>query len=185
MKLSRLVLPLGVIGIFVLPAVAMAQDTDKQKLIEIEKAFSANANPGPKAAEVVKQYEYDGNISILGGTGLRVTLSKSQAVELNSKPNPSDPNVKATQTLSDIRVDLYGETALVNYKMTETDTGHKDSALNTTDHFACLDTFVQRSGRWYFIGGACAPTEPISEAERKAIEKDIARQPKDLQQAIH
>lgn len=185
MKLSRLVLPMGVVGLFVLPAVAMAQDADKQKLIEIEEAFSANANPGPKLAAVAKLYNYDGNISELGATGLRATFSKSQIAELNSKPNPSDPNVKATQTLSDIRVELYGDTALVNYKMTETDTGHKDSALNTTDHFACLDTFVRRSGRWYLIGTGCAPTEPMSEAEWKAVEKDIALQPKDVQQAIH
>ncbi len=185
MKLLRLVLPMGVIGIFVLSAAAMAQDTDTQKLIEIEKAFSANATPGPKAAAVVKLYDYDGNMSFMGATGLRATVSKSQSVELNSKPNPSDPNAKGTQTLSDIHVDLYGDTALVNYKMTETDTGHKDAALNTTDHDACLDTFVKRSGRWYIIGSACASTEPMPEAEWEAIQKSVAIQPKDLQQAIH
>lgn len=185
MKLSSLALPIGVIGILVLSSVAVAQNTDKQKLIDIEKALAANANPSPKTAAMVKEHYYDGPLSFVVTTGLRATLSRSQLVELNSKPSPADPDVKSTQTLSDIRANIYGDTALVNYKVAETDTGHKDSALNGTFHSACLDTFVKRGGRWYVVGGGCSSAAPISQARREAIKKAISHLPMAVQQAIH
>ncbi len=168
-----------------LPCLATAQDADKQKLIEIEKAFAANATPSPQAAAVIKQYDYDGPITVLTGLGRVGTLPKARWVDLFAKPDPSDPNVKTSQSISDIRVDLYGDTALVNYKMTNTDTGHKDPALNTTDTFGCLDTFVKRNGQWFAIGSGCARTGPVPPAEWEAIKKARTQEPKDLQQALH
>jgi len=185
MKLSRLTVPISVIGVLVLSIAVMAQNADKEKLIDIERAFAGTPNPGAKAVAVAKEYDYAGSLSFLTITGLRATLSKPQLLELNAKPNPADPDVRSTQTLSDIHVDLYGDTALVNYKQTETDAGHKNAALNRTSHIACLDTFVKRSGRWYLIGGGCASTAPITEAEQKAVEADVAHLPKDVQQTIH
>ena len=47
MKSLRTVLPTCAIGVLLLAATAVAQDADKAKLIEIEKAFVANPDPGP------------------------------------------------------------------------------------------------------------------------------------------
>jgi len=145
----------------VLSAVVMAQDADKQKLIEIEKAFAANATQGPELAALAKQYFYDGPSLPVDWAGAYWNITKARVVELYSKPDPSDPNVKSSASVSDIRVELYGDTALATYKFTNTDTGHKDPALNTTDHFGCLDTFVKRNGQWYLAGGACSHEGPI------------------------
>lgn len=185
MKVARTEFQVCAIVLLLLSGLAIAQEEDKQKLIEIENAFAAHSNAGPQAAEVMQQHLYDGPLNQVTGMGQVGTLPKSRVVELSSKPNPSDPNVKSSTSISDVHVDLYGDTALVMYKLTNTDTGHKDRALNTTDHFGCLDTFVKRNGEWYVIGNACSPATPLPQAEWDAAKKAMAQAPKDVQQAYH
>ena len=184
MKTMRVVLSLLVVGLFVLCFPAKTQNADEQKLIEIEKAFAAQPAAGPQLAALAKQYFYEGSVTQLTGMGRVGTLPKARLIELLSKPDPSDPDAKGSQTMTGFHVNLYGDTALVSYKMTETDTGHKEAGLNTTDHFGCLDTFVKRSGQWYVIGGACSSAAPLPASEWNAIRKARAQEPKDLQQAF-
>lgn len=172
-------------GLFLFAFVAKTQDADQQKLIEIEKTLAKQTTPGPDNAAAMKQYLYEGNLNQLNAIGRVGTLPKSRVVELSSKPDPNDPNVKSATTISDLHVDTYGDTALVSYKMTNTDTGHKDAGLNTTDHYGCLDTFVKRNGQWYVVGNACAPSAPLPATEWAAVKKAIAQEPKDLQDAYH
>jgi hypothetical protein len=185
MKSLRIVLPIYAIGLLVLAATAVAQDTDKDKLIAIEKAFAASPDPGEKQAALSKQYLYDGNVIQLTPMGRVGSLPKARVVELSATPNPADPDAKSTQDLTDFRVDVYGSTALVSYKQANTDTGHKDPLLNTTIRIACLDTFVKSKGDWFLVGDACSPSAPVSPAVRQAIKKSIMQQPKDVQQAYH
>ena len=92
-------------------------------------------------------------------------------------------------TESEARTQLFRKprfpNALVSYKMTSTDTGHKDPALNATDHYGCLDTFVKRKGQWYAVGNACSLSEPLPQAEWNAEKKAMGEMPKDVQQAYH
>ncbi len=185
MKKMRIALSVSVIVLFLMCFPAKTQNADQQKLIEIEKAFVAQPTPGPEAAATAKQYLYEGSLNQLTPLGRVGTLPKARIVELSSKPDPNDPDAKSSQTISAFHVDLYGDTALVSYKLGDTESGHKDAALNTTDHFGCLDTFVKRNGQWYVIGNACSPSAPISATERAAAKKAIAQEPKDVQQAYH
>ena len=185
MKRLRLTLPICAIGLLVLAATAVAQDADKQKLIEIENTFAANQDPSPQAAAIAKKYVYDGPTTTLTTLGRVGTLPKARIIELSSAPDPSDPNVKTSQKLSDVHVDIYGTTALVSYKQTSTDTGHKDPALNVSVHLGCLDTFVKANGAWYWIGGGCSSDAPIPQSVWDASKKAIEQEPKDLQQAYH
>jgi len=185
MRHARIAICASVAALLILSFTAKTQNADQQKLIEIEKAFSAQATPGPDAAAVAKQNLYEGNLNQLTPLGRVGMLPKARVVELSSQPDPNDPDVKATQTVSGFHVDVYGDTALVAYKMSETDTGHKDAALNTTDHFGCLDTFVKRSNQWLLVGDACSPSSPLPSSEWAAVKKAMAQQPKDVQQAYH
>jgi hypothetical protein len=164
---------------------ASAQDADKQKMIDMEKAFAAQTAPGPEMAAVSKQVLYEGTLIQLTAIGQVGALPKSKVVELTGVANPADPDVKSATTISDFRVEIYGDTALVAYKLKNTDTGHKDPALNATDHFACLDTFVKRSGQWSMIGSACSLSEPMSHAEWLAQKKAMSQMPKDVKDAYH
>jgi hypothetical protein len=185
MKSLRLTLPICALSLLVLASSAVAQDADKAKLIEIEKAFAASANPGPESAAVAKQYLYDGPLNQLTPMGRVGMLPKARVMEFFTAPDPTDPNVKTSVTLADFHVDLYGTTALVTYKQSNTDTGHKDPALNVTEHFGCLDTFVKRNAAWTIIGTACSPDQPIPQAVWDAVKKAMSQQPKDIQQAYH
>lgn len=185
MKITGLTLPICGVALALCSALALAQDADKQKLIEIEKQFAATATPGPDAVTAGKQYLYDGSLVQLTGTGRLGTLSKARVLELMSKTDPSDPDVKSSQTMSEFRVELYGDTALVSYKLANTDTGHKDAALNVTDHFSCLDTFVKQKGQWLVVGDACARTSPYPAAEWAALKKAQGQEPKEVHDAYH
>jgi hypothetical protein len=184
MKLRNM-LPILVIALLLLPALALAQDTDKQKLIDTEKAFAAQPNAGPQAAELVKKHLYNGTVNQVTPLGRIGAMPRARIVELASKPDPNDPDVKSSQSLSDFHVDIYGDTALVAYKVANTDTGHKDPALNATDHWGCLDTFVKRKGEWYIVGNACTPDQPLPQSEWDAAKKAMANAPKDVQEAYH
>jgi hypothetical protein len=168
-----------------LPSLAVAQDADKKQVMDIENAFSKNATNGPEAGAVAKKYVYDGQVLQLTGSGRIGALPKASVVELLGKPDPSDPNVKSTSMLSDLKVEIYGDTALATYKMANTDTGHKDAALDGTEHFGCMDTFVKRSGSWYNIANACSHEGPMSAARWAAIKKSRSTEPKEIQQAYH
>jgi hypothetical protein len=185
MKINVLTLQICGMGVVLFSSAVLAQDADKQKLVEIEKAFAATATPGPELAAISKQYYYDGPLVQVTGTGRVGTLPKARVVELASKPDPSDPDVKSSGSVSDIHVELYGDTALASYKYDNTDTGHKDAALNATDHYGCLDTFVKQKGQWLMAGSACAHVGPIPQAEWTAIKKARMQEPKDVQQAYH
>jgi hypothetical protein len=185
MKINGLTLQICGMGILLLSTAVMAQDADKQKLIEIEKQFAATATPGPGSASFSKQYLYDGPLVQVTGFGRVGILPKARVVELVSKPDPSDPDVKSSASVSDVHVEFYGDTALVSYKFANTDTGHKDSALNVTDRFGCLDTFVKQKGQWLLAGNACAHEGPVPQAQWAAIKKARTQEPKDIQQAYH
>lgn len=149
-------------------------------MIEIEKAFAANPTAGPESAAVSKKYLFDGTLMQLTGLGQVGALTKARIVDLSGTPNPADPDVKSKALISDFRIQLYGDTALVAYKYTNTDTGHKDATLNTTDHYSCLDTFVKRNGMWSLVGNACAPSSPLPKAEWDAVQKAMSEMPKDV-----
>lgn len=185
MKPLRLTLPICAVALLLLAGTVVAQDTDKAKLIEIEKAFAASAQPGPQAAAVAGQYLYDGPLNQLTPMGRVGTLPKARVVEFFTAPDPTDPDVKTTQTVADFHVDIYGTTALVSYKETNTDTGHKDPTLNITEHMGCLDTFVKKTGTWLWIGGGCASDSPLPRAVWDATKKAISQEPKDIQRAYH
>lgn len=178
-------LPLFCLLVMLLPCVALAQDADKKKLMDIENAFAKNATNGPESGAVAKQYLYDGQVLQLTGTGRIGALPKATVVDLFSKPDPSDPNVKTVATFSNMKVDLYGDTAVVTYKMANSDTGHKDAALNGTEHYGCMDTFVKRNGNWYNVSNACAHEGPTSATRWEAIKKSRSTEPKEIQQAFH
>lgn len=178
-------LPMLVLLGMLLPSVALAQDADKKQIMDIENAFAKNATNGPEAGAVMKKYLYDGKLMQLTGSGRIGMLPKATVVELFSKPDPSDPGVKTTTKISSLNVEVYGDTAVATYKMANTDTGHKDAALNSTEHYGCMDTFVKREGKWMSVADACAHEGPVSPAVWEAIKKARASEPKPVQQNFH
>ena len=185
MKLLRITRPICAVALLLIAGTAAAQDTDKAKLIEIEKAFAANPTAGQQAGALATQYLYDGPLNQLTPMGRVGTLPKARVVELFAAPDPSDPDVKTTQTISDFHVDIAGTTGVVSYKLATTDTGHKEAALDITLHLSCLDTFAKKNGTWLLLASGCSSSAPIPQAAWAASKKAMAQEPKDIQQSYH
>ena len=166
--------------LLVLCAIAVAQKTnaaDKQKLIDIEQQFAAAPSfNSPEMTDAVQKHFYDGTNSVVVFFGHLYHGPKSDAVAA-TKPDPNDPDVKTTNKISDLQVDIYGDTALVSYQEVSTDRGHKNPALSADYTLTCLDTFVKRKGQWFFIGGTAVPTAPMSQAQWDAFTKMNEQKP--------
>ena len=74
MKLLRITLPICAVALLLIAGTAAAQDTDKTKLIEIEKAFAANMTSGQQAGALATQYFYDGPLNQLTPMGMISSL---------------------------------------------------------------------------------------------------------------
>ena len=131
---ATLVLALSVIAV-----AQKAVDIDKQKLIEIEQKFAAITSfNSPEMTDAFQKYLYEGTSSLLVLFGHLYRGPKADAVAAKKTPDPNDPDQRMTNKLSDLQVDTYGDTALVSYKLFETDSGHKNPALNGDYRLTCL-----------------------------------------------
>jgi hypothetical protein len=164
--MSRKILATLVLALCVTAVAQKTDDVDKQKLIDIEQKFAATTSfNSPETTDLLQKYLYDGTTSVVVTFGYLYHNPKAVVIDFAKKPDPSDPDVKSITKLSDFQVDTYGDTALVSYKETATDSGHKLPALNGDYYLTCLDTYVKRTGQWYIIGSACVPSAPISQAQ--------------------
>jgi hypothetical protein len=156
------------------PLVVFAQSNsaDQQKITEIEQKFVAINNfNSPEMTDALQKYLYDGTTSTIGQFGRLYRMPKAPVVEMTKKPDPTDPDARGSGKLSDLQVDVFGNTALASYKQVNTETGHKEAALNGDYTLTCLDTFVKRKGQWYIVGNACVPAAPLSQAQWDAVMK--------------
>jgi hypothetical protein len=157
------------------PLLTFAQknnDADKQKITEIEQTFVSIPNfSSPEMTNALQKYLYDGTTTSIGQFGRLFHMSKSQVVEMSKKPDPTDPDAKGVGKLSDVQVDVFGDAATASYKQTNTESGHKEAALNGEYSLSCLDSFVKRKGQWYIVGNACVPAAPLSQAQWDAVMK--------------
>jgi hypothetical protein len=171
--MSRKILATLVLLACVLAAAQKSDDADKQKLSDIEHKFAAIPSfASPEMTDAFQKYLYDGTSSVVVLFGHLYHGPKSDAVAATKQPDPNDPDVKMTNKLSDLQVDTYGDTALVNYKAVETDSGHKNPVLNGDYRLTCLDTYLKRKGEWYLIGTSCVPNAPLSQAQWDAFTKN-------------
>jgi hypothetical protein len=157
------------------PLVALAQQStsaDQQKITEIEQKFVAITNfNSPEMTDALQKYLYDGTSSSVGQFGRLYRSPKAAVVDMTKKPDPTDPDARASGKLSDLQVDVFGDAAVASYKQVNTETGHKEAALNGDYALTCLDSFVKRKGQWYIIGNACVLAAPLSQAQWDAVMK--------------
>ena|ERR1700733_6113441 len=74
----------------------------------------------------------------------------------------SDPDVKSTAEIQDIKVRISGDTAIVTYSGTFNATGHKDARYDVPNaKFVAVDTWQKQSGQWKVLAQAFVATEPI------------------------
>ena len=164
-----------VVLLVLLPLFAFGQkstDADKQKISDIEQKFVSIENfNSPAMADALQKYLYDGTTVAVNQFGRSFRMTKSQVIDMTKKPDPTDPDAKGVGKISDLQVDILGDAALASYKLMNTETGHKESALNGDFTMTCLDSFAKRKGQWYIIGSAGVPAAPLAQAQWDAVMK--------------
>jgi ketosteroid isomerase-like protein len=74
----------------------------------------------------------------------------------------SEPDVKNTSEIHDIKVRISGDTAVVSYSGTYNSVGHKDPRYDVPNaKFAAVDTWQKQNGQWKQLVQASVSTEAI------------------------
>jgi len=80
----------------------------------------------------------------------------------------SNPDAKVGDEISDIKVSISGDTAIVTSRQTYTSSGFKDPIDNVSGgHYAAIDTWQKQSGKWKLLAASSVSTEPIPPAAYK------------------
>jgi Domain of unknown function (DUF4440) len=143
--------------------------TDEQKLITIEQR-SEKAFNSKDAQELAFLEQHTGDsVTNVDPFGHVTHETRAKVME---EMRHQDPGVETKIKLSDFHAHIYGDTAVVSYRLLFSASGNKNPILNVKEFpDACLDTFTKQNGEWYVIGGACAPTMPIPSAVYDAIKQ--------------
>ena len=121
-------------------------------------------------ADVLQKYLYGRKPpSAIGTFGRLYRSPKSAVIDMARKPDPTDPDARGAGKIADLNVDVMGDAAVATYKLTNTETGHKEAALNGDYSLTCADSFAKRKGQWYVFASACTPSQPLSQSQWDAV----------------
>lgn len=155
------------------PLLGFAQkstDADQAKITAIEQKFAAVTNfNSPEMTDLLQKYLYDGTTSAIGTFGRLYRSPKAAVIDMTKKPDPTDPDARTASKMSDLNVDVLGGAAVATYKLVNTETGHKEGALNGDYTLTCADSFAKRKGQWYVFASACTPSQPLAQAQWDAV----------------
>jgi ketosteroid isomerase-like protein len=155
LMLSLLILAIGATRVWS----QSTSDEDTLKKLEVDGAKHGGTTDADIAFE--KRISADHLVSVdpLGHVADQ-TPAEFEKMELGMRK--SDPDVKVTIDVHDIKVRISGDTAIVTYSGTYTATGHKDTRYDVPSaKFVAADTWQKQSGQWKMLAGIAVSTEPI------------------------
>src|SRR5579871_5684242 len=123
MVLTKMHITLIAACALLVPLCIAAQEDDKAKVIAIEEEYAAPAPPAGTPTPMQK-YMYPGPVMALGATGRVNITSKDKLLANQGRPNLADPDAKRQTQRTNYHVELYGDTALISYSQSVTETGH-------------------------------------------------------------
>jgi ketosteroid isomerase-like protein len=147
----------SVIFLFVLATTASAQTApDTAELTKLLNDFLAGASRNDAA---VHERFWADDLIYTRSAGRRVNKAEvMHDVRSTPAPKPSDP--KTIYTAEDIRIQQYGDTAVVAFRLVATTEGNVANLLNS-------GTFVKRNGKWQVVNWQ-STRMPHTEAESKS-----------------
>jgi len=142
-----------------------------RRLIEDSERFSTN---DPQSLAFQRNYLGD-SITVLTPLGQLGHATRDQVLAGMAARNQGS----AKADISNLRVHLYGDTAVVTYDMRLT-TAHSDPRINVRDNLQrCTETFIKRNARWQVISSATVSANPIPpevyDAARRGTQQQAQR----------
>jgi ketosteroid isomerase-like protein len=96
-----------------------------------------------------------------------------ESATMMEKMIKDNPELKSSVTFRDIKVRVYGDTAIVTYLQDLTVSGMKDVRLNWKVKSQCLDTWQKQSGEWKTVATTNTPMEPLSPDKYKTASHGV------------
>ena len=155
LMLSLLILAIGTARVWP----QSTSDEETLKKLELDAAKHGGTSDADIAFEKSISSAHVESIDPLGHV-LDQTPEDLEKMELGMRK--TDPDVKVTLEIHDIKVRISGDTAIVTYSGTYNATGHKDARYDVPNaKFVAADTWQRQSGHWKLLAGVAVSTEPI------------------------
>jgi len=139
--MRRLVLAIALIAA---TAASASQAPDAAALTRMLNAFLAGASVNDSTAH---ETFWADDLIYTGSSGRRVgKVDILRDVRAGGPPKPGDP--QSVYTAEDIRIQQYGTTAIVAFRLVGTTT---DSGRVTVQNYLNSGTFLKRNGRWQVV----------------------------------
>lgn len=153
-------MPLLTTILFVIAAAPAAPDA--QELTRLLKEFLAGA--GTPGAAVHERFWAD-DLIYTGSSGRRIGKTDILGdVRSAPAPRPGDPEV--TYSAEDIRIQQYGNTALVAFRLVATT---KDRGKSEVARYLNTGTFLKRNGKWQAVGWQATKMPPSDDEARRDV----------------
>src|SRR5580704_8786717 len=155
LMLSLLILAIGTARVWP----QSTSDEETLKKLELDAAKHGGTSDADIAFEKSISSAHVESIDPLGHV-LDQTPEELEKMELGMRK--TDPDVKVTLEIHDIKVRISGETAIVTYSGTYNATGHKDARYDVPNaKFVAADTWQKKSGQWKILAQAFVATDQI------------------------
>lgn len=135
-----LVMLVMLLPMVLLPGVSMSEAPAAAELTQLLRDFLAGASRNDVAAH--ERFWAD-DLVYTRSAGVRV--GKADILASARAPEPATPAPPTTYSAEDIRIQQYGDTAVVAFRLVGITGTGKDA---TTQHFLNTGTFVKRNGEW-------------------------------------
>jgi hypothetical protein len=158
--ISLFVLPLVISTVYVTRSLSRPS-SDEETLRNLEREWSKHSNGSD--ADIAFQNSVlapvSTSVDVIGKIYDHTPADLEKAATDAKEANPDAQN---RFDIRDVKVRLYGDTAVVTYVATFTCSGMKDKNLNVSKAVAAImDTWQKQSGKWKYIAGATISTQPI------------------------
>jgi ketosteroid isomerase-like protein len=157
--ISLLVLSAAVFAFYGLRTLSIPS-SDEETLKNLETEWAKHIN-GTDEDIAFQDSVLAPRATVLDALGNIVDLSRAELEENAADTKSANPDAKRSIKIKDIKVRVYGDTAIVTYINDFSGTGMKDKNLNMTGATANINTWQKQSGKWKCIAGASISTQPI------------------------
>jgi ketosteroid isomerase-like protein len=144
-----------------------SSDEETLKNLEIEWAKHSNGTDADMAFQNGVVAPMSTSVDVFG---IIRDQSPADLQKLTTDAKAANPNATTSFEIKDIKVRVYGDTAVVTYDSTFTSSGMKDKNLNVTGaQSVSVDTWQKRTGKWKYIAGANVSKQPIPPEVYKSV----------------
>lgn len=148
------------LGLFTGVLTRSTPPSDEETLKNLELEWSKCSNYTQKDADCFKNV-MGPKLVVISPNGLLIEFTKNNIDAIYSKWLAENPNAKNVYDYSDIKVSVFGDTAIVTYSQKTTMVGYSNPKFNGSVEMSVVDTWQKESGKWKVLVSANVSRHPM------------------------